>query len=297
MQLKRRFVQAAVVVGALAFAVNAATDERADYETWRAERLARLTQPLGWLSLTGLHFLKPGINTIGSDPTNTVVLRAGPEKLGTIDLRDGRYVLTATPEMGIRVDGKNVGEIELNDDSQGALNVIEFGAQRASIVKRGEPALRVRDPDAPSRLRFRGLEYFDYDPSWAVDARFEAHPPGRVIEITTVIGTIEKNANPGRVVFSHGGESYALEAIREADSDALFLIVADATNARDTYGAGRFVYAPLPINDRVRIDFNRLYNPPCAFTEFSTCPLPPLSNRLRTRIVAGEKRYIAHEET
>jgi uncharacterized protein len=290
------FLQSVAMSMLLATSGAVLADARSDYEQWQAQRLARLTQPYGWLSLVGLHFLKPGTNTIGSAEGNTVQLASGLAMVGSIDLKDGGYVLSAQPDAGVKVDGKNAGQVVLRDDREGPPSEIQFGAQKASIVIRGEPALRVRNPDAPTRLGFMGLDYFDFDPEWIIDAAFEAYDPPRVIEISTVIGTVEKNDNPGRIVFSYQGKPYSLEAIREAGSDELFFIVADQTNAKDTYGAGRFLYAPLPVAGRVKVDFNRLYNPPCAFTSFSTCPLPPEGNRLRLRLEAGEKRYVGHTD-
>jgi uncharacterized protein len=260
-------------------------------------RLNALTQPYGWLSLTGLHFLEAGSNTLGSAEGNTIRLSGGPATVGTLDFSGGRYRLTAPADLGVKVDGATIGEMDLKDDASGPPSVIEIAGLRATIVQRGKPALRVRDPDAPTRLKFRGLDAYAYASDWSVDARFEAYDPPRTIDIATVIGTLEQNVNPGRAVFERDGVEYALEAIQEAGSDQLFFIVGDRSNARETYGAGRFLYTALPKNDRVTLDFNRLYNPPCAFTEFSTCPLPPEGNRLKLKIEAGEKRYEATPET
>lgn len=290
------YLRAALMSILLAASGSTMADVRSDYEQWQAQRLARLTQPYGWLSLVGLHFLKPGTNTFGSAEGNTVQLASGAAMLGAIDLKDGGYLLSAEPDAGVKVDDKNVGQIVLQDDSKGPPSEIQFGAQKATVVIRGEPALRVRNPDAPTRLGFMGLDYFDFDPGWVIDAAFEAYDPPRVLEVSTVIGTVEKNANPGRIAFERNGTRYSLEAIREEGSDELFFIVADQTNAKDTYGAGRFLYAPLPVAGRVTVDFNRLFNPPCAFTSFSTCPLPPEGNRLRLRLEVGEKRYAGHTD-
>lgn len=287
-------IRTALMAATMCMAGLAHADAKADFETWQAERLDRLTQPYGWLSLVGLHFLKPGINTIGSAPGNTIQLGYGPAQIGAIDMKDGVYVLSATPEIGVLVDGKNAGQVNLSDDSAGPASLIQVGGQKMWVVIRGEPALRVRNPDATTRLGFRGLDSFDFDPSWLINARYEAYSPPRTIETITVIGTVERNDNPGRIHFERNGQAFSLEAIREAGGDALFFIVADQTNASDTYGAGRFIYSALPTDGRVQVDFNRLYNPPCAFTEFSTCPLPPAGNRMRTRIEAGEKRYVGH---
>ncbi|MCA1714910.1 MAG: DUF1684 domain-containing protein, partial [Gammaproteobacteria bacterium] len=152
-------------------------------------------------------------------------------------------------------------------------------------------ALRVKHLEAPSRIQFAGLDYWPADPSWKIDAKFLPHPPGKTIPIASIIGTVDEIPNPGAVEFQRDGRSYRLEALDEGE-DGLFLIVADRTNGHGSYGAGRYIDAPKPdARGRVVVDFNQAYNPPCAFTAFATCPLPPPENRLDLAITAGEKAY------
>jgi len=149
--------------------------------------------------------------------------------------------------------------------------------------------LRARDSEAETRTGFLGLDYFDFDPAWRVEARWEAHPEGTTIPIADVLGELREQANPGRAVFEMDGRQFALEAL--AAEDQLFFILADRTSGRESYGLGRFLYADLPADGRVVLDFNRSYNPPCAFNAYTTCPLPPPENRLDVPVKAGERGY------
>jgi hypothetical protein len=264
----------------------------------RATRLTNLQKPDGWLSLVGLHWLKAGNSYVGSGPTKGVRLAVGPDELGLIRLeRDGTVTFRATAGAGVTYDGKPAESRTraLVTDADGATpTVVGFNQGDASfiVIKRGESyGLRVRDALAPTRTRFPGLAYFDIDDAFRFDARFEAHPPGQTIPIVNVLGIEEAMANPGVVVFQKDGAEYRLEAVDEGDG-RLFLIFADRTSGHESYPAARFLYAEKPAADggMTVVDFNRAYNPPCAFTEFSTCPMPPPSNRLDLRIEAGEKK-------
>jgi len=263
----------------------------------RETRLANLQKPDGWLSLVGLHWLKAGNSYVGSGATKGVRLAVGPEELGLIRLeRDGSVTFRATAGAGVMYDGKPAdgGTRRLVTDADGGTpTVVGFNQGDASfiVIRRGENyGLRVRDALAPTRTRFPGLDYFDIDPGFRFDARFEAHPPGQTIAIVNVLGIEEAMANPGVVVFQKDGVEYRLEAVDEGDG-RLFLIFADRTSGHESYAAARFLYAEQPADGgSTVVDFNRAYNPPCAFTEFSTCPLPPSSNRLDLRIEAGEKK-------
>ena len=273
-------------------------------EAWRAERVERLRQPGGWLSLVGLHWIEPGTHRVGSGQDNDIVLAKGPARLGTLVLDGGALRLTPAAGAGLELDGHGAigasqdaaaGVIPLQPDSSAAPSVIRFDGGKGSIVpieRGGRLALRVRHADAATRTGFTGIDHFDVDPSWRIEARFEPHPPGSTIEIANVIGQLEPMPNPGAVVFERDGQRYRLEAVDEGDGQ-LFLIFADRTSGKQTYGAGRFLYADPPAagSDAVVVDFNRAYNPPCAFNAYSTCPLPPPENRLDLSVTAGEKRY------
>lgn len=258
---------------------------------WRAERVARLTQPDGWLSLVGLHWIEPGSHRLGRAPDSDIVLGTGPAHLGTLISDGDAFTLTLADGVDARIGDTPARSAKLVADADGAPTLVRFGKASFTLIQRGDRyALRVRDPDAPTRRDFAGIDAFPTDPAWRFDARFVAHPEGRTIEIASIIGTLEAMKNPGALAFTRGGKDYRLEAIDDG-SGQLFVIFADRTSGRETYGPGRFVYAELPQDGRTVLDFNRAYNPPCAFSAFSTCPLPPPENRLDLAVTAGEKTY------
>jgi hypothetical protein len=149
----------------------------------------------------------------------------------------------------------------------------------------------VRDAQARTRTGFVGIDRYPVSLAWRVQAHFEPHPAGKTLDIVNVTGSLDATPNPGLLHFTFDGEPYSLEALEGTDTQ-LFLIIADRTSGRDTYGAGRFVYVDLPKDGRTVIDFNQAYNPPCAFTAYSTCPLPPPENRLDLAVTSGERRPI-----
>lgn len=267
---------------------------RADLEQWRAERIAALTKPDGWTSLIGLHWLDAGVHRVGSDVDNGIRLLQGPAHLGVFTVEQGRVSFVA--ETALTLDGAASKHGSLRSDADpGGASVLGFdeGKGLATVIQRGgRLALRVRHADADSRLRFTGLAHWPGGRDWQVKARFVPHPAGKTLPIANIIGVIEDVANPGVVEFSIGGDAYSLEALDEGE-DTLFLVFADRTSGHGSYPAGRFLDAPKPdAQGRLLLDFNRAYNPPCAFTPFATCPLPPPENRLDLRIEAGEKNYV-----
>ena len=263
-------------------------------EQWRATRVERLKQPQGWLSLVGLHWIEPGTHRVGRADDNDIVLATGPASLGTVRLADGKVFFAAHEDSAVRVDGAAPsGEVELRSDHHETPSVLSFDAGQATIQlidRNGKLGFRVRDARAKTRSGFVGIENYAIDQTWRVEARFEPHPAGKTIDIANVIGQLEPMANPGAVVFEREGKTYRLEAVDEGDG-SLFLIFADRTNGKDTYGAGRFVYADAAVDGETLVDFNKAYNPPCAFNAYSTCPLPPPENRLDLEVTAGEKKY------
>jgi uncharacterized protein (DUF1684 family) len=265
-----------------------------EIEHWRAQRLSRLTAPDGWLSLVGLHWLEPGRNTIGSAPDNAIVLEKAPAHLGTIELHgDGTAAIELTPDAGARIDGEPRHRAVLQDDRAQSPTRVSFGDINFIVIDRGgRKALRVRDGEAETRRRFAGIESFPVDPSWRIEARWIPFDAPRTLEAVNVIGQLESYPAPGKAVFERDGNQYELLPVIETPGDeALYLMFADGTSGKETYGAGRFLYTEPPRDGRIVIDFNKAYNPPCVFTPFATCALAPPENRLDLRITAGEKRY------
>lgn len=267
----------------------------ASQEAWRAERRDRLLAADGWTTLIGLYWIELNAHYIGSSRESGMRLTKGPPRLGMLQHRDGRLFFTPERGVGLSVDGKPLtGRIELHDDRSGTPTLIDFdaGQGRLEVIARGgRRALRVRHLEADTRLEFAGLDYWPADPAWQIEARFSAHPPGQTIDVASLIGGTERKDNPGEVEFERDGRTFRLQALDDG-GDGLLFILADRTSGQGSYGAGRYLDADAPdAEGRVRLDFNRAYNPPCAFTNYATCPLPPLENRLDLAVTAGEKAY------
>jgi len=291
----------AVAVAALLLAADVSTPPPADaasayrqqIESWRQHRVERLTAPIGWLSLVGLDWLKDGKNTLGSAADNSIVLARWPAHLGTITLDHGSASIVLAPDSGATIDGLKKAEAALLDDTNPKATVVAAGTVMFYVVKRGERwALRIKDSESPTRKQFVGIDNFDIDPGWRIEAKWEAYDPPHEIEEPNILGEIDKVIVPGAAVFEHAGKTYRVEPVIETPGDTeLFLVFADRTSGKETYGAARFVYTEAPKDGKVVLDFNKAYNPPCAFTPYATCPLPTQQNRLDTRVTAGEKKY------
>ncbi len=270
---------------------------RQDVEQWRAGRIERLTAPDGWLSLIGLEWLNRGDNRIGSAADNDIVLKAGPKYLGVVKLAgDDSMQLSLAADSGALIDGKAVQQKVLVDDAhagEAGPTLVSFGkASFYAIDRGGRKGLRVKDADAPTRQHFAGIDSFPIDPSWRIEATWVPAQPGTTLEMGTAIGTIDKFPVPGKLEFTRDGKHFALLPVIEEPGDTQYFIVfADRTSGKETYGAARFVYVDPPKGGKVVLDFNKAYNPPCAFTSFATCPLAPPENRLDLRVTAGEKKY------
>jgi uncharacterized protein (DUF1684 family) len=281
-----------LITGAFA---NDLQGERANIERWRAERVAALTNETGWLSLVGLFWLSPGENTFGRAPANALVLDNPnlADTAGTFILADGKVSFTAKPGSGITHGGQPVSTIELVSDARESPTVVSSGPLRLFIIERaGKLGVRVRDLASPRRRNFKGLQYFPIAADWVFDARFEPYEPQRHIKIVNILGLEDDMVSPGAVVFTCKGREVRLDTVLDGlDATDLFIMFADATSGHATYGAGRFLHAPFATNGRTVVDFNKAYNPPCAFNNFATCPLPPYQNRMQLEIAAGEKTY------
>jgi uncharacterized protein (DUF1684 family) len=266
-------------------------------EQWRALRVARLTAADGWLSLIGLEWLQEGANKVGSAQDNDIVLQAGPAHLGVVTLdKAGQVHITLADGISATVDGKVVHEATLIDDAHATGNAVPttvaFGTANFYVIDReGRKALRVKDSATAARQHFLGIDNFPIDPSWRIVADWVPFNPPHDLQMGSVIGTIDTVKVPGKAVFTRDGHTYELLPYQEEPGGELFFVLADRTSGHETYGAARFLYAALPVNGKLVLDFNKAYNPPCAFTSYATCPLAPPENRLDLRITAGEKKY------
>ena len=265
-----------------------------EIERWRKARIARLTAPTGWLSLVGLEWLRPGANRVGSAADNDIVLARAPAYLGTITwAEDGMLSIALDPASGATIDGALEANAVLLDDSHATPTTVAFGSVNFIAVDRdGRKGLRVRDSEAETRTHFAGIEHFPVDSAWRIVADWQPLDPPLQLATGTVIGTIENYPAPGKAVFEREGQRFEVYPVIEVPGDTqLFLIFADATSGKETYGAARFLYADMPRDGKIVLDFNKAYNPPCAFTPYATCPLAPPENRLALRVTAGELKY------
>jgi len=271
------------------------SEYRVSIEKWRQQRAASLSSEDGWLTVTGLFWLEEGDNLVGSAPGSAVRLPsdAAPPKAGVIRFHQGRAVFTAAPGVQARLNGKPVHSAELRSDAVGQADVLEIGRLKLLLLKRGSRhAIRMRDPESALRKNFRGLKWFPVQEEWRIEARYLPAPGSRKLVLETIIGTTEEMESAGFVEFEREGKTWRLEAARSGER--LFIVFRDATAGKTTYAAGRFLYADAPRDGRVVLDFNRAINPPCAYTPYTTCPLPPPQNRLPIAIPAGEMAYEGH---
>jgi uncharacterized protein len=249
---------------------------------WRHDREARLRAEGGWLTVTGLFWLREGPNSFGAGASNQIVLPDGPARAGVFDLRGGKVT--------VKMNGASQSEAwrELRPDSD---DMAHCGRLSLYVIKRGDRyGIRMKDPESDLLKAFHGLEYFPAREEYRITAKFVPEP--RKIPITNILGQTEPEDSPGYVVFQVGGREVRLyPVLDEPDSKELSFIFRDLTSGKETYGAGRFLDTELPHDGKVVLDFNKAYNPPCAFTPYATCPLPPKENRLPVRIEAGEKNY------
>jgi hypothetical protein len=286
----------ALILLALVFAViapAAGDDYAAPIEAARAQRVERLTRPDGWLTLIGLHFLRPGDSTVGRAPDNRIVLAAGPAHLGAITLSpEGQVRFAPAPDSAARIDGQPARARELRPaEGDAPPSVLTAGTMSLVVIERGgKKALRVKDSAAERRLHFPGLDYFPIDPAWRIEAQWVPFEPPREVSVTNVIGNVSRERVAGKAVFQRGGQTYELWPMMENPGDSLFFVFSDATSGSESYPM-RFLDAAPPTNGKVVLDFNLAVNPPCAFTPFATCPLPPPPNRLPLAVPAGERKY------
>lgn len=274
-------------------------DYRHSIEHWRAQRVEHLRADDGWLTLVGLPWLKPGANSVGSAADSDIVLKSAPKHLGVVTwAKDGKVTLTLDSHSGALIDGKHATTATMLDDGHDKPTTVSFGTTSFYLITRnGKKGLRVKDTRAKTRVDFAGIDNYPIDPSWRIVAKWTPFDPVHHLKVATRIGTVDDFPVPGKVTFERDGHAYTLLPVIEVPGDTeLFVIFADRTSGKQTYGAGRFLYTAMPKDGKVILDFNKAYNPPCAFTPYATCPLAPPENRLDLRVTAGEKQYSGSEE-
>jgi uncharacterized protein (DUF1684 family) len=295
-----RFLPAVLLVALTATFLRGAAaenspDESARLRDFRAQRLASLTSETGWLTPIALYWLKEGENSFGraSDRAFSLSDAALAADTGSFVLTGKRVRYVAHASNAMTYLGKPVTSLDLVSDAAENPTELVAGSLHFMLIDRaGHLGIRVRDSVSPNRTQFKGLQYFPVRADWHIKARFEPYVPEHRISIVNILGMTEEMISPGAIVFEREGRIWRLDAILEAPGDRqLFVMFSDATSGKETYGAGRFLYVGLPDADRIEVDFNEAYNPPCAFTDFATCPLPPQQNRLALAIEAGELKY------
>ena len=268
-----------------------------DYKTqirqWRERRVKSLTSEDGWLTVAGLFWLKEGKNTAGAAPGNNIVLPKGsaPDFVGTFEFHNGSTTFVPAPGAGVMLDGKQATTALLKSDISGNPDLVQIRALTMFVIQRGTRfGVRLKDRNSGMRKKFTGIRYFPVNESYRVAAKFVPYSPPKKIPVPNILGDTSEETSPGYVEFKLNGRVCRLDPIDE--DGFLFFIFKDLTSGKETYPPGRFLYTNMPKGgDEVILDFNKAYNPPCAFTPFATCPLPPPENHLPVRVEAGELRY------
>ncbi len=288
----------AMAVSVLGLAPGSGADEpyRATVQKWRDQREARLKADGGWLSVAGLAWLKAGENRFGTDKAAAIVLPAGsaPAFAGAFVLEGTETTVRIAEGTNARLAGLPLkGSAVLRPDSG---DVVELGPVSLQVIERGGRfGIRLRDKNAAARREFTGCRWYEIKEDYRIEATWVAHPEPRPLRVPNILGQTESMPSPGYAEFSVAGKRVRLDGVLETpQSTQLWFILRDQTSGQETYPAGRFLYADLPKAGKVVLDFNKSYNPPCAFTAFATCPLPPPQNWMSVRIEAGELDYGKH---
>lgn len=292
-----------VVIGACIFTQGCVPDlpqmdpetHGAEVEAWVERRIDGLRRPDSWLSVVGLTWLQRGENTFGADTANDVVFpgEGVPARAGSFFLEGEEVRMEVAADSEITVDGELVSTVSLTSDASGRPTSPRLGSLRWQVIQRQDLiGVRVRDTASAALAGFDGIETFPVSLDWRIPARLDGYDPPRTIEVPNVLGQINEQTSPGALVFRVGGEKLRLDVTGDPARGSLSVVFGDLTNGSETYGGGRFLTVEAPDEKgRTYVDFNKAYNPPCVFTAFATCPLPPPQNRLRVRIEAGEKVY------
>ena len=270
---------------------SGSSDYTRSVESWRATREASLKADDGWLTLVGLHWLREGQNRVGGMPAADIPLPPGqaPPEVGTIFFAGGTARFEPKPGVDVRINGA-LARTQVLRTQPGTYDVVEVSSVRFFVIKRGDRyGVRVRDLNSPGRRDFGGLRWYPIREHWRVTGRFIRHPKPTSIMIANVLGAVEPWPSPGKVLFTVNGRELTLHPVLDGPgAKELFFIFRDGTTGSGTYPGGRVLYSEMPKNGQVVLDFNKAESPPCAFTAFATCPLPPKENALPVQIEAGE---------
>lgn len=285
---------ASLLMTIVGFAFRSDTSYQEEIKTWHQKRIEDLKKEEGWLNLAGLIWLQEGVNTIGGDAKNTITFPSDHSDavLGKVILKEGKVSFEAEKNASVYQGEELVSRAELFP-YKGKPAVLKHKSLRWFIIQRGDKyAIRLRDLESPYLKNFHGIETFPISEDWKIKAQF-VPTVGKKLKITDITGRTYEQESPGKLVFKVNGKEYTLEAV--GTKERLHFVFGDLTNKHESYGGGRFLDVPGPDAEGITyIDFNKSYNPPCAFTPYATCPLPTQENKLAVAITAGEKRYGNH---
>ena len=261
---------------------------------WRQEYAQKLMSPEGWLAISGLFWLDQGENRMGAHPSNRIILppHSAPENSGIFTLRDREITLQAAEDVQMTISDQPVTTTQIAIDSYGSSEWISLNDLKISVIQRGARyGVRIYDKNHPQLKQFVVLRWFPIQPDYCVDAQFVPFAEPKIMSIVNVLGDTLEMESPGYAEFSLNGQVCRLHAVPVEELDRLWFLFQDATSSDATYPGGRFLTSDAPKEDKVTLDFNKAHNPPCAYTDFATCPLPPPVNRLPVRVSSGELRY------
>lgn len=263
-----------------------------EVRAWHQKRMESLKAEEGWLNLAGLFWLNEGKNSFGRDKSNTLVFPKGVGLMGQFTLNNGAVSVDIDPQAQVVVNNEPITRLKLFPSEKNI--VMKSQSLRWFVIKRGDKyGIRLRDLESDALKHFTDVDTYPIDRHWLVKAHLDPSTIGKTVNVTDVLGHTTPQISPGTLVFKIKGQTYRLDAVEEGEE--LFILFADETNRKETYGSGRFLYADKPdANGTVYLDFNKATNPPCAFTPFATCPLPPKQNKLSIAVTAGEKNYAEH---
>lgn len=264
-----------------------------EIEKWQQKRVESLKSEESWLNLAGLFWLKDGENSFGSNSENDIVFpgQKAPDFIGSFILKDSTVTVRIRDKVNVLHDGQSVRSLQLTQTNSDT-PILSFGSLRWFIIQRGDRfAVRLRDLESKTLAEFTGIESYPIDANWRIQADFKQYETPELIPIPNILGTVHDQASPGVLIFKIDGKELRLHPLGEITDDELWIIFSDGTTGKSTYGGGRYLYMDTPKDGKGIIDFNKAYNPPCVFTNFATCPLPPESNKITVKVLAGEKYY------
>ncbi len=272
---------------------NATVAYVSEIEEWHNKRIEDLKSEDGWLNLVGLFWLEEGLNTFGSHSSNDFVFPVGkaPDFMGSFGLNEKAVTIQITDGVDVIHKDKAVKSLQLTNDN-GDRIILSYGSLRWFIIQRGDRfGVRLRDLESLTLTEFHGIESYPIESNWRVKVKFEPFEKPKLIPIPNILGTVNQEASPGELIFEVDGKEYRLNPLGEMTDDRLWVIFSDGTTGKSTYGGGRYLWMNTPNDGKGILDFNKAYNPPCVFTNYATCPLPPEPNKLTVEIMAGEKYY------